>query len=137
MYEWPASIAPEPNNYEFISSSRSIFFSSFSSSSCCCCCWLAEQRIHSDPASERRPARHFLPAKKKFPFRTTHKKHTYLVLHLSPASVIVVFIYSGVCGASRQPLLLIVCQSSPRSGRQTAPSPSRRPLAGNQNRKLP
>ena len=39
MYECPASIAPEPNNYEFISS-RSIFFF-----------WLAEQRIHSCPGS--------------------------------------------------------------------------------------
>lgn len=69
MYEWPASIAPEPNNYEFISS-RSIFFFFFSSSSC----WLAEHRIHSEPASAQRPASHFLPEKVPIP-HDTQKAH--------------------------------------------------------------
>lgn len=94
MYEWPASIAPEPNNYEFISSSsRSIFFSSFYSTSSCCCCWLAEQRIHSDPASEQRPARHFLPAEKKSSRSARHTKstRTWFSIFLRPQWLLYLF----------------------------------------------
>lgn len=121
MYECPASIAPEPNNYEFISS-RSIFF-------------LLASRTEDSFLPCRREACWRFP-REKFRSHKETQKPLYLVLHVSLASVIVVFIYSGVCGASPQPLLLIVCQSSPEAEGRRLPSPSRRLLAGNQNRKL-
>lgn len=121
MYECPASIATEPNNYEFISS-RSIFF------------LLASRTEDSFQPCQRTSCWHIL--REKFRFHKETQKPLYLVLHLSLASMIVVFIYSGVYGASPQPLLLIVCQSSPEAEGRRLPSPSRRLLAGNQNRKL-
>lgn len=121
MYECPASIAPEPNNYEFISS-RSFFFllASRTEDSLLPCQHAHRWHFHSE----------------KFRFHKETQKPLYLVLHVSLASVIVVFIYSGVCGPSPQPVLLIVCQSSPEAEGRRLPSPSRRLLAGDQNRKL-
>lgn len=108
MYECPASIAPEPNNYEFISS-RSIFF------------LLASRTEDSFLLCQPAACCHFL--REKFTFHKETQKPLYLVLHVSLASVIVVFIYSGVCGASPQPLLLIVCQSSPEAEGRRPPLP--------------
>lgn len=121
MYEYPASIAPEPNNCELISS-RSFFF-----------LWLAEQRIHCWPDCTHTAD---IFAIKNTRSHEDTQKLLYLVFHVSPASVIVVFIYSGVCGLSPQPVLLIVCQSSPEAEGRRLPSPSRRLLAADQNRKL-
>lgn len=83
------------------------------------------------PANRLRAAR--------FPVKTSHseRRHEpYLVLHVSPASVIVVIIYSGVCGASPRPLCSSLCVNpAPEAEGRRLPSPSRRLLAGDQNRK--
>lgn len=116
MYECPASIAPEPNKYI----SSSIFL-------------LANRKRKTRSC----PLFHFFHFQgEKFRFHKKTQKSQYLVLHVSVASVIVVFIYSGVRGGSPLPLLLIVCQSSPEAEDRRLPSPSRRLLAGDQNRKL-
>lgn len=118
MYECPASIAPEPNKY-ISSSSSSIFF------------LLTEKKDSFLPSVSLIPFQG-----EKFRFHKKTHKSLYLVLHVCVASVIVVFIYSGVRGGSPLPLLLIVCQSSPEAEDRRLPSPSRRLLAGDQNRKL-
>lgn len=86
----PASIAPEPNNYEFISS-RGIFF-------------LVASSLAGDSRLFLRSACLLLHIEKLRRQKETQKR-LYLVFHVSLASVIVVFIYSGGV------LLLIVCQS--------------------------
>lgn len=104
MYECPASTAPEPNNYE-------VFFSSFSR---------AERKIHFSPASQP-------PACCPFPRQNLPFPKETRTVPGSPC-------FSGLCdccnylqrrlwSVSPASLLLIVCQSSPRSGRQTAPLP--------------
>lgn len=105
MYECPASIALEPNNYI---SSRSVFFF-----------WLAEQRIHSSPASPH-PAGVF--SVKSSDSSRRHKSHsTWFSMFLRPQWLLYLFTAAlrSVSPASAPHCVSI----QPRSGRQTTPLP--------------
>lgn len=122
----PASVAPEPSEQ---ASSGGAFLPSRAE----------DRRPRTDDWSQpwQRASPLACPRVEKLAKEARKRRRPYLVLHVSPASGLVVFIYSGVGGASPRPRLLIVCQSSPEAEGRRLPSPSRRPLAGHQNRRLP
>lgn len=106
----PASIAPEPNNYEFISS-RSVFFFF----------WLAEQRIHSK-RSQRTSLQALLHGEKSSDSTWDTKATVPGSPSFSGLSDCCIYLQRRLRSVS--PASAPHCVSiQPRSGRQTAPLP--------------